>query len=153
LAQLLVLEARFFPVRIRAGVPNKTKMNNRLWNASNPNQGDALKALCICSAGLLRSPTVAWILSNEPYNLNTRAAGSTKTFALIHADEVLLHWADILVFVNQENYDETFRDYEIESFEHKQIIILDLPDRYKTRDPELIRIANDQLARFFDVNE
>lgn len=153
MAQLLALEARFFPVRIRAGVPNKTKMNNRLWNACNPNQGDALKALCICSAGLLRSPTVAWILSNEPFNLNTRAAGSTKTFALIHADEVLLHWADILVFVNQENFDETTRDYPDVLDQDKQIIVLDLPDRFKTRDPELVRIAQAQLAPFFDVNQ
>lgn len=125
-------------------------MNNRLWNAHNPNQGRFQKVLCICSAGLLRSPTVAWILSNEPFNFNTRAAGSTKTFALIHADEVLLHWADAVVFVNQENFDETTRDFPALLQEDKQIVVLDLPDRFKTRDPELVRIATEQLTKFFD---
>ena len=125
-------------------------MNNRLWNARNPNQGRFQKVLCVCSAGLLRSPTVAWILSNEPFNFNTRAAGSTKTFALIHADEVLLHWADAVVFVNQENFDETTREFPGLLQEDKQIVVLDLPDRFKTRDPELVRIATEQLTKFFD---
>jgi predicted protein tyrosine phosphatase len=126
-------------------------MNNRLWNARNPAQGEALKALCICSAGLLRSPTLAWILSNEPFSLNTRAAGSTKTFALIHADEVLLHWADIIVFANEENYLETMGDFpEIEKSD-KQIITLDIPDRFQTRDPRLVDIAFNQLKPFFDL--
>lgn len=127
-----------------------TKMNNRLWNARNPNQGDFQKVLCVCSAGLLRSPTVAWILSNDPFNFNTRAAGSTKTFALIHADEVLLHWADIIVFVNEENYLETMGDFpEIEQSD-KLIITLDLPDRFQTRDPALISIAKEQLKEHFN---
>ncbi|OQB10754.1 MAG: hypothetical protein BWY21_00041 [Parcubacteria group bacterium ADurb.Bin216] len=126
-------------------------MNNRLWNARNPAQGEALKALCICSAGLLRSPTLAWILSNEPFSFNTRAAGSTKTFALIHADEVLLHWADIIVFANEENYLETMGDFpEIEQSD-KQIITLDIPDRFQTRDPRLVDIAFKQLKPFFDL--
>lgn len=126
-------------------------MNNRLWNARNPAQGEALKALCICSAGLLRSPTLAWILSNEPFSFNTRAAGSTKTFALIHADEVLLHWADIIIFANEENFLETMGDFpEIEQSD-KQIITLDIPDIFQTRDPRLVDIAFKQLKPFFDL--
>ena len=47
---------------------------NRMWNVSNPWQGDAKRVLCVCSAGLLRSPTAAKVLYDE-YGYNTRAAG------------------------------------------------------------------------------
>ena len=48
---------------------------NRLGNSKNPYQGDFKKVLCVCSAGLLRSPTAAWVLSNAPFNFNTREIG------------------------------------------------------------------------------
>ena len=28
------------------------------------------RVLCVCSAGMLRSATMAWVLSNSPYNFN-----------------------------------------------------------------------------------
>ncbi len=125
-----------------------------MWNARNPNQGDWPKALVVCSAGLLRSPTVAWILSNPPFNMNTRAVGSSHSFALIPVDEVLLEWADIVVFVNEENYletkilfDEQFQDPEF------NVIILNLPDNFKTRDPKLVEIATEQLTEALDKLE
>ncbi len=61
---------------------------NRLHNMRNPHQGSNKKVLCVCSAGLLRSPTLAWILSNEPFNFNTRAVGTSSEYALIVLDEV-----------------------------------------------------------------
>ena len=72
---------------------------NRLANSSNRWQGKYKRVLCICSAGLLRSPTAAFVLSQEPYNYNTRAAGLTKEFALIPVDEVLLNWAQEVVCI------------------------------------------------------
>lgn len=126
--------------------------NNRLWNASNPNQGNFTKALVVCSAGLLRSPTVAWILSNPPFNMNTRAVGSTKSFALIPVDEVLLAWADVVVFVNEETFletkimfDDQFQDPEF------TVIVLDIPDNFSTREPKLIEIATSQLNDAFNI--
>ena len=59
---------------------------NRLGNVNNGFQGKFRRALCVCSAGLLRSPTLAEILSQAPYNFNTRAVGITKEFALIPID-------------------------------------------------------------------
>lgn len=72
-------------------------MNNRKWNAKNPCQGNALKVLCVCSAGLLRSPTVANVLANDPYYFNTRSVGLEQSFALIPIDDVLLEWADVAI--------------------------------------------------------
>lgn len=71
-------------------------MNNRLHNCTNPYQGKTKKVLCVCSAGLLRSPTAAVVLNRE-YGYNTRACGIEPSFALIPFDEVLAHWADEIV--------------------------------------------------------
>ena len=80
-------------------------MNNRKWNAKNPCQGDALKVLCVCSAGLLRSPTTANVLAGEPYYFNTRSVGLEESFALIPIDDVLLEWADIVICMDHTQCD------------------------------------------------
>lgn len=75
-------------------------MNNRLHNCTNPYQGKTKKVLCVCSAGLLRSPTAAVVLNRE-YGYNTRACGIEPSFALIPFDEVLAHWADRIVVMEE----------------------------------------------------
>lgn len=121
---------------------------NRLHNMKNPNQGKAKKVLCVCSAGLLRSPTLAWILSNEPFSYNTRAVGTASDYALIVLDEVQLQWADAVVFVDEGNYRVAKYDYAelIDNMEHH---VLEIPDMYKFRDPKLVEIATQQLKEAF----
>jgi predicted protein tyrosine phosphatase len=109
---------------------------NRLGNANNPFQGPYKRVLCVCSAGLLRSPTAAWVLSQEPYNFNTRAAGLTKEFALIPVDRVLLHWADEIVCMNEDQAAEINGMLE----EPKPVVCLNIPDSFRYRDPELVRL-------------
>lgn len=79
---------------------------NRLANSSNIYQGKFKRVLCVCSAGLLRSPTAAFVLSQEPYNYNTRAAGLIKEFALVPVDEVLIRWADEIVCMSNEQAEQ-----------------------------------------------
>lgn len=74
---------------------------NRIHNSGNPYQGKYKRVLCVCSAGLLRSPTAAFVLSNEPFNFNTRAAGINADFALIPVDDVLIAWADEIVCMDE----------------------------------------------------
>ena len=107
---------------------------NRLANAHNIYQGKYKRVLCVCSAGLLRSPTAAWVLSQDPYNFNTRAAGLTKEFALIPVDRVLLHWADEVVCMSAEQAVQVRDMLE----EDKPIVVLEIPDIYGYRDPELV---------------
>ncbi len=123
---------------------------NRLHNMKNPNQGKAKKVLCVCSAGLLRSPTLAWILSNEPFNYNTRAVGTSNDYALIALDEVQLQWADAVVFVDDNNHISACYDFKelIDNMEH---YVLDIPDIYKFRHPKLVEIATQQLKEAFKV--
>lgn len=109
-------------------------MNNRVWNAQNPNQGKFKRVLCVCSAGLLRSPTVAWVLSNEPYNFNTRAVGLEISHALIPIDKVLLEWADEIVCMNEH------QTQQLIELTKKPIVNLRIEDNFEYRDPGLIKI-------------
>ena len=112
---------------------------NRLANSKNPYQGEYKKVLCVCSAGLMRSPKAAWVLSQEPYNYNTRAAGLTQEFALVPVDKVLLHWCSEVVCMSGAQADEV-QDLLDDMQEEKPIISLNIPDMYGYRDPELVEL-------------
>lgn len=115
---------------------------NRLGNSHNPHQGPAKRVLCVCSAGLLRSPTIAHVLAQEPYNFNTRAAGSVPEFALIPVDDVLINWAEEIVFAEAYHFN-LVREHG-HDLTGKRCIILDIPDRYRRRDPELEVLIRDK---------
>lgn len=117
-------------------------LRNRIWNSSNPHQGEFRRTLCVCSAGLLRSPTLAWVLSNAPYNRNVRAAGSEDTFALVPVDEVLLAWAQEIVFVNSRNHESLRKRYELRA----PTYVLNIPDAYAFRDPDLVKAIERELT-------
>jgi predicted protein tyrosine phosphatase len=112
---------------------------NRKANALNPYQGHYPKVLCVCSAGLLRSPTTALVLSQEPYNFNTRAAGLTPEFALVPVDEVLLHWADQIVCMT-EDQEVTLNELVKKNTKSKPptVICLNIEDSFEYRDPVLM---------------
>lgn len=96
---------------------------NRLANCHNRFQGEAKKVLCVCSAGLLRSPTTAIVLQRE-FGFNTRAAGLSTEYALIPVDDVLLEWADEVVVM------ETWMAQELEG-KHDKIVCLSVPDNFE----------------------
>lgn len=110
---------------------------NQLGNAKNPHQGPEKKVLCVCSAGLLRSPTTANVLHRK-YGFNTRAAGTAVEYALIPVSKVLLYWADEIVFVSVENfYQLTDEAREFIKEQNKKIIVLKIPDEFNWNDPQL----------------
>ncbi len=122
--------------------------NNRAHVAKNPYQGTALKVLCICSAGCLRSPTAANVLHIEK-GFNTRSAG-VHDYAIIPVDEVLIHWADLVVFmedIHHAIYDARFGEF-IRCMDPENIpakVILDIPDNYQWNDHDLKKLI---LERF-----
>lgn len=111
---------------------------NRLGNAKNWAQGNYKKVLCVCSAGLLRSPTAAVVLASEPFNYNTRAAGLVEEFALIPVDRVLLEWADEVVCM-QPNQGRTLRE-RLDELGHqgKRVVCLNIEDNFEYRNPDLV---------------
>lgn len=106
-------------------------MNNRKYNSKNPYQGDTKKVLCVCSAGLLRSPTAAVVLNRE-YGYNTRACGHDVGHALIPLDDVLAHWADEIVVMEPRMALAIQRQYP-----DKLVYCLNIEDSFPYMDEKL----------------
>lgn len=115
---------------------------NRISTAKNPYQGPTKKVLCVCAGGCLRSPTAAVVLSQEPYNFNTRAAGLEIDFAIIPVDRVLLEWADEIVCM------DVHQQIRLKEMTKKPVLNLSIPDRFEYRDPQLIKMIK---QRYDDV--
>lgn len=128
-------------------IGNKMGLMNRLANSNNPYQGDRVRVLAVCSAGLLRSPTAMKILLNMGFN--SRAAGTSDDYALVVLDQVLCNWADYIVCMSEEQKEfilEKFGDY----VEEYQIFSLNVPDDFGTFDPELEKILTVKLTLLAD---
>jgi predicted protein tyrosine phosphatase len=130
---------------------------NQLGVAFNPYQGKHKKVLTVCSAGCLRSPTAAHILSSDPFNFNTRACGIHDDFAIVPLTPTLVIWADVILvmdiqqqcFVNdmQNKLAASYGD-GMYDFDYKQVINLDIPDDFAYRDPRLVKLMTD---KFWDI--
>lgn len=129
---------------------------NALHNVTNPYQGKDKRVLVLCSAGLLRSATLATVLQNK-YNYNVRNAG-VSDYALIPVNTALLEWADEIVCVEQDVFDTLMSDlnkYEEnnnERIELQNIIVLDIPDIYEYMNPTLQRIIIEQYEGAINEN-
>jgi len=120
---------------------------NRLGNCNNRFQNTAVykRVLCVCSAGLLRSPTAAVVLSQEPWHFNTRAAGLAPEFALIPVDQVLLEWADEVVCMTQDQADAVEEMYVALKLK-TPVTCLAIPDNFGYRDPKLVELIKERYS-------
>ena len=123
--------------------------SNRLNNTKNSYQGDYPRVLAVCSAGLLRSATIGWVLGKHPYNCNTRAVGVDKTYGLIIIDQVLIEWADHIVFAQQNHLNIVKEEFSLAGQDGnlKRIWVLDIPDKYGYRDTRLVKIIRKSIER------
>ena len=103
-------------------------------------QGTSKKVLFVCSAGILRSATAARIYSRK---YNTRCAGTGLTYALIPLTELLMEWADEIVFVHPTNYDQAGAHFDLVPYMEK-IKILNIPDEYNHMEAQLINHFEEQ---------
>ena len=118
---------------------------------SNQFQGEYKRVLTVCSAGILRSATAAHLLCGDPWNCNTRNAG-TASYALIPVTEDLLMWADEIVCMESEHatYIRTrMMEWMIPG---KRIITLNIEDIYEYRNPTLVQLITQkyQASQDFD---
>lgn len=118
-------------------------MNERMLVSQNPNQGRYKRVLCVCSAGILRSATAALVLGRAPYNYNTRAAG-VADYALIPVDPVLIAWAHEIVTMTREQELILRTRFCIGE---TPIIVLDISDDFRYRQPELVRLIKARYAQ------
>jgi len=124
-------------------------MMNRLHNISNPYQNvkKHKRVLCVCSAGVLRSPTAAVVLAGDPYNYNTRAVGIVKNYALIPIDETLVSWADEIVVMEQDQKESVQAMLDFLGLS-VPVVNLHIPDEYSYRDPELVTLIHTRYNEF-----
>ncbi len=125
--------------------------------AFNKYQGSYKRVLCVCSAGVLRSATAAVVLSQEPYNFNTRCVG-VEHYALTPVNDALLYWADEIVCMTAEHaekieyalYNTTVTPpkwpYE-KNLGMTPILCLHIPDDYPYREAELIELIKDRYDK------
>lgn len=109
---------------------------NRIGVILNPYQGEHKRVLCICSGGVLRSPTAAVVLSRDPWNHNTRAAG-TEDYALVKVDEALMLWAQEIVCMTKDHERQLLERFPDVSTPRK---VLEVPDNFAYRDTVLMGI-------------
>lgn len=118
---------------------------NQLCNVSREFQGSTKKVLTVCSAGLLRSATLQNFLIKE-YGYNVRNCGTVDSYALIPISEVLISWADEIVFVHQQNFEDVeLRLKELDVI--NKCHILDIEDNYGFNDPKLIQLCKEQYSK------
>lgn len=111
---------------------------NQLSNVGNLYQGDSKRILCVCSAGLLRSPSMAKYLSDLGFN--TRACGTSQEYALIPLSEALLNWAHE-VHVVEEHFSYVNESLKIANLVTK-VVSYNIPDQYNTYSPELMDLID-----------
>jgi predicted protein tyrosine phosphatase len=121
-----------------------TTRQNALWNCKNPYQGKYKRVLTICSAGLLRSPTIAWYIQSVS-DYNCRAAGM-HDYALVHVDDVLVEWADLIICTDEDKYITLMNQYE-DRIGDKPVLNFNIPDIYEYKNPDLIKIIEEQCIR------
>jgi predicted protein tyrosine phosphatase len=126
----------------------------------NAYQGKHKKVLTVCSAGCLRSPTAAHILSSEPWNFNTRCAGTSAEYAIIPVTEALIIWADVILVMDsiQQLHINTMQNKMFNDmdnwtfdFDFKQVINLEIEDDYDYRHPVLIDVMTAKFKELFPL--
>lgn len=123
---------------------------NRRANCHNKYQGSTKKVLCVCSAGLLRSPTAANVLHKE-FGFNTRAVGIEADFALIPLDHVLIEWADEIVVMNSGHAEEVKNIAYEYGIENKLVVNLDIEDSFDYMDEQLQNLIKQRYAARGDI--
>lgn len=119
-------------------------MNNRLANVDNRFQNikEHKRVLCVCSAGLLRSPTAAFVLAMD-HGFNTRAAGVVAEYALIPVDQALMMWADEIVCMEKSH--ETELNMMKEKYQlNTPVINLGISDNFRFREPALMQLIRER---------
>jgi predicted protein tyrosine phosphatase len=107
-----------------------------------------LKVLFVCTMNQWRSPTAEKIYARHPF-LDCRSGG-TSPRAKHRVGRNDLRWADLLVLMEDKHLDRLTAHFRDE-IRFKEVHVLDLEDRYKFMDPELIAELQANLDDLFLV--
>lgn len=125
---------------------------NQIGNAKNYYQGSTKKVLAVCSAGILRSATLQNLLIRK-YGYNVRNCGTASDFALIPLSEALVAWADVIVFVHQDNYIESGLSQKEQQWLDKDVVVFKIEDDYEFNNPELVELLQKQWDLYEELKK
>lgn len=104
-------------------------------------QGDYKRVLFVCSGGMLRSATCAhWATVFKEWN--TRSAG-TMDAALPPVHPNVVEWAEVIYCMEDTHAAQVKKLFP---WAAEKIKVLNIPDRFCYRDPELIKRIEKALA-------
>lgn len=95
------------------------------------------RALFLCSANKLRSPTAEHVFASWP-NVETDSAGLAQD-ATVTLSQEQLDWATV-IFVMEKVHRTKLQQRYRRHLNGKRVICLDIPDNYRYLDPTLIRL-------------
>ena len=134
---------------------------NALANVSNRFQGPEPRVLFVCSAGLLRSVTAAQLFCQAPWNWNTRGVGVFTDFALVPISESLIHWADLIILMEEHHLTELANLWDTSELVFKQpwikiaekCRVLGIPDDFSRMQPELVELLKQRVSEVVKTEE
>ena len=104
-----------------------------------------MNALFICSRNQWRSPTAEAVFRRYP-NVQTRSAGTSPNARhTVSINDIA--WAD-KVFVMEQKHKNRLSAQFPRASQHKEIIVLDIPDDYRYMDEELIEILKESVEPY-----
>lgn len=103
------------------------------------------KALFICSANTLRSPTAEHVFSQWP-GVEAGSASLNNDAEVVLSREQIA-WASV-IFVMEKAHQNKLRKRYRDALDGKRVIGLDIPDEYECMDPELIRLLENRAGQF-----
>ena len=103
------------------------------------------RALFICSANKLRSPTAEHVFASWS-GVETDSAGLNHDAVVVLSHDQI-EWANV-IFVMEQAHKNKLRKKHKAVLDEKRIICLGIPDEYEVMDPELIRLLEAKAGPF-----
>jgi predicted protein tyrosine phosphatase len=99
------------------------------------------KILFVCSGNLDRSPTAVELLKNME-GLEAKSAGTLGSAPTTISKEII-EWADMIFAMEERHRDKIV---SICPDVQEDVVVLNIPDRYRRGDPELVRMLRQKLS-------
>ena len=117
-----------------------------------------MNILFVCSKNLSRSPTAEMIYKDHS-GLNVKSAGTepssgsrnvgSEQYTATELTVEDINWSD-LIFAMEEKHKQTMVEKFPSEIEQKKIIVLDIQDKYKFMDDELIQEIKLKVNKYID---
>lgn len=102
-----------------------------------------IRALFICSANQLRSPTAEQVFARWP-GVETDSAGLNAN-ARVRLSPEQLEWADLIFVMEQHHKDKLLREFKAH-LRDKRVVCLGIPDEFELMAPALIALLESKAG-------